>query len=636
MMRIRMTISCFAVPVAGLAFVCSDGWKPVWGQQLAVQVTEASPVEPIVVTRSDFEASPVVPKSAAQLSPVLGLFQSRDDRIPVSPPATSRGQNRTVGLSSTFDSSSPAVRRRHTQANPPHEEIREAMKKLQAAESDDAKEAAKAELSAVLASYFDADMKGREKVISDIEERVKKLRAQFDKRKAAKDKIIELQLQVLVNEVEGLGFFSRPSWNSQSDSTFSLGQRNRSSYYYWDTSRPPGASLEGIWSVVSMQEDGTKVPSSKAKTLRFVFSDNRLSMRILEQVIAESDYTTDATKQPPTIDLTLEGKPALGIYQLEGDDLRICLGRSTDKRPGEFAIEADSPSRTLITLKRGDIAPKGRRFFVMGADGTGRHLLAKLPKDMVTGSPDWSPDGNKIAFDCWRLARDESYPNGHVGVVNVDGSGFEDLGAGSMPSWSPDGRRLVFCKSSPGGLWVMNADGSNQKRINTDSGWGCDWSPTGNEIAIRVGGPAHIRIINPDTGEWRSVLETQQYQTVYWNFSWSPDGKSICFAGVRHDGTEEVAVVSAQGESEGFKVLLSTKDERFEAVNPIVAWDGNAKQILVSLRAKGSKYWQIYLLDPEGEIPPKRLPGQDAGLDCAEMAWSPDGEQVVFRPHELE
>jgi len=95
-------------------------------------------------------------------------------------------------------------------------DIRKAMKKLQAASSEEEKNGAKAELSTLFDRYFDADMKRREKNIVDLESRVQKLRAQFDKSQAAKDKILQLQLQVLSNEAEGLGFFSPSDWVSPS------------------------------------------------------------------------------------------------------------------------------------------------------------------------------------------------------------------------------------------------------------------------------------------------------------------------------------------------------------------------------------------------------------------------------------
>jgi len=105
-----------------------------------------------------------------------------------------------------------------SQANNTDAEYRKAIKKLQAASSEEEKVGAMAELSTLLDRYFTADMKSREKNIVDLEARVQKLRVQLEKRQAAKEKIIKLQLQLLSNEAEGLGFFS---------------QNNRSRYSAW-------------------------------------------------------------------------------------------------------------------------------------------------------------------------------------------------------------------------------------------------------------------------------------------------------------------------------------------------------------------------------------------------------------------
>jgi hypothetical protein len=87
-------------------------------------------------------------------------------------------------------------------------------KELRAAKTDEAKDEAKKATQTLLDSYFEADMKKREREIADIEARVKRLRAQLQKRRAAKDEIVQLQLKVIVNEAEGLGFFSAPPSNS--------------------------------------------------------------------------------------------------------------------------------------------------------------------------------------------------------------------------------------------------------------------------------------------------------------------------------------------------------------------------------------------------------------------------------------
>jgi hypothetical protein len=70
--------------------------------------------------------------------------------------------------------------------------------------------AKKAELTKKLESAvtksFDADLKNREAELAKIEERIKKLRTQLDRRRAARSDIIQLQLKVLTNDAEGLGF----------------------------------------------------------------------------------------------------------------------------------------------------------------------------------------------------------------------------------------------------------------------------------------------------------------------------------------------------------------------------------------------------------------------------------------------
>ena len=90
-------------------------------------------------------------------------------------------------------------------------DFQNAIKKLKDAGDEPAKIAASKEVSALLDAYFENDMKQREKSVVDLEERVAKLRAQLDKRRAAKEKIVELQLRVMINESEGLGFFGLPT-----------------------------------------------------------------------------------------------------------------------------------------------------------------------------------------------------------------------------------------------------------------------------------------------------------------------------------------------------------------------------------------------------------------------------------------
>jgi len=78
-------------------------------------------------------------------------------------------------------------------------------------EADDSKKAELTkQLEAAVAKQFDRDMENRETELTKLEERLSKLRAQLDRRRKAKTDIIQLQVKVLANEAEGLGFTGQP------------------------------------------------------------------------------------------------------------------------------------------------------------------------------------------------------------------------------------------------------------------------------------------------------------------------------------------------------------------------------------------------------------------------------------------
>lgn len=94
-------------------------------------------------------------------------------------------------------------------------------------------------------------------------------------------------------------------------------------------------------------------------------------------------------------------------------------------------------------------------------------------------SPDWSPDGSRLAFSC-RIGGDGNPLE--ICVMNADGTGETQLthnGKPSLsPSWSPDGSQIVYQIVPSAGenqIRLLNADGSGDHLL-TDSG-GIDLSP---------------------------------------------------------------------------------------------------------------------------------------------------------------
>ena len=106
--------------------------------------------------------------------------------------------------------------------------------------------------------------------------------------------------------------------------------------------------------------------------------------------------------------------------------------------------------------------PAKRLTFTRGSDG-------KLADDSM---PDFSPDGRRIAFTSNRDQQGEIY------VMNRDGSGQKRLtrraGDDWSPRFSPDGTKIAFTQL-PGTIWTMNADGTGLKKLTT--GTDADWRP---------------------------------------------------------------------------------------------------------------------------------------------------------------
>lgn len=139
---------------------------------------------------------------------------------------------------------------------------------------------------------------------------------------------------------------------------------------------------------------------------------------------------------------------------------------------------------------RGD--PNGD-LWLMDPDGGSAHQVTQFgAHDGAVGGLSWSPDGSRITFDTF--SPEGKGPEG-VWIVDADGANLRRISGGSAPRWSPDGTQIAFGWAPSGegseGVWIVDADGANSHRIADGSAPG--WSPDGTQI---------VHTTYPGQGPW--------------------------------------------------------------------------------------------------------------------------------------
>jgi uncharacterized protein (TIGR03067 family) len=127
----------------------------------------------------------------------------------------------------------------------------------------------------------------------------------------------------------------------------------------------PGASvkeekkqLKGAWKLVSVTEDGKPVLSKTLKKRKAIaiFRGKHMLGWMDNQLVNDSVYKVDPSQNPKAIDITdtrgkYRGKKQHGIYEIEGNTLKISYCRPGKKRPAEFDTK-DGSGCTVEVYKR--------------------------------------------------------------------------------------------------------------------------------------------------------------------------------------------------------------------------------------------------------------------------------------------
>jgi uncharacterized protein (TIGR03067 family) len=130
-----------------------------------------------------------------------------------------------------------------------------------------------------------------------------------------------------------------------------------------DESEKDLKKMAGDWVPVLMHLNGKKQPDKVAKAIRLTVSGDKYNTVVGEEK-DEGTLKLDATKTPREMDITPsvgenKGKILPCIYELKGNELKVCYGLDGTGRPANFDAGKDGDGVImLITYKR---VPKSKR-----------------------------------------------------------------------------------------------------------------------------------------------------------------------------------------------------------------------------------------------------------------------------------
>jgi Ca2+-binding RTX toxin-like protein len=207
--------------------------------------------------------------------------------------------------------------------------------------------------------------------------------------------------------------------------------------------------------------------------------------------------------------------------------------------------------------------------------------------------------------------------SGGVWVMNANGSDPHILigNAAGEPSWSGDGQRLAYI-GTDGNVWIANADGGDPAQI-THTGLASDpnWSPDGRIAYVTNGSrPGQsARIVVSDADGTHARTWTQGFNAA-WSPSWSARGALFFIA----SGPDAKNIWRLRSDGTGLTRLRSPFAGSFRSI------DVSPSGSMLAFTSDDNSGSNVWLMSASGNNPIE-LVGHSSGSP----AFSPDGTSVV-------
>ena len=237
------------------------------------------------------------------------------------------------------------------------------------------------------------------------------------------------------------------------------------------------------------------------------------------------------------------------------------------------------------------------------SDAQGKVQIKVVDVTANDGYPAVSPTGKQIAF----YGKYDKRRTWSIHTADMDGTNIRRLTNvkkvwDSAPAWSPDGKTIVFAREYKGSnddwkeeIWLMNADGTQQRQIKALEGRAPEFMPDGRLLFQSKSSPSQISIANIDGS---NVIQLTNDDTNNMSPKISPDGSQIAYLSNR-DGNQEVYVMNIDGSNQ--KRLTFNHIEEWDP-----AWSPDGSKVFFSSQNVYG-FYDIYKVNRDGSFIEKVL-----------------------------
>ena len=211
----------------------------------------------------------------------------------------------------------------------------------------------------------------------------------------------------------------------------------------------------------------------------------------------------------------------LAIMDQDGANIKFL----TDGKHIVLTPRFSSKSREVIYMSYSDVVPT---VHIKNLETGDDNAIAQI--DGMSSAPRFSSDDSKTVM---AISKD-----GATNIYSIDmlegkmqKLTHSNMSINTSPSFSPDNKYITFNSDRSGvqNIYIMNNDGTNQKRISFGKGSYATpvWSPSGRHIAFTkiYKGKFYIGIMKPNGTNERILSHGYLVESP----SWSPNGKKIIF-----------------------------------------------------------------------------------------------------------